>query len=407
MSLNANLGNALCKFSRPLVGSLDGLNLQPCIRCAASDKLINIYLVFPRSTFVKNDRSKSLCTFILSLSAIIASASVASAAEDDYIARAVSVSGKVLARGEGGGNVQMAFLKPGDKLYKGSIVNTGSNGAVKLLMTDRTILDLGPSSLFKMNDYQLKPGEVGDRKVDMSLDYGTVRASVNEKLTTSKAKFTIRTKAATMGVRGTEFVVNAAIPEKNAAGATIEPPKMSLTVMHGKVEVADAAAAANAPKIPVTPGLQFAKSGEGMGQVAQLGTADVAKIKAGAFQKDMTFMQAVSFDPSTSRANNESSSSSSNSGSGNKDSTAKGDSKTSSTASTDTSSSGSGNGKQTVADIGATIAANSASSTSQPTIGDLKLPGTFTPNVPAQRPIDQLNGRFVNLRVRVCPNGGC
>lgn len=323
-----------------------------------------------------NDQSTRFSLFLLALAFALAGGSFARAAEDDYIARAVSVSGKVLARGDADGGSQMTFLKPGDKLFKGSIVNTGSNGAAKLLMTDRTILDLGPSSLFKMNDYQLKKGEIGDRKVDLSLDYGTVRASVNEKLTTNKAKFTIRTKAATMGVRGTEFVVNAPIP---ATGAAIEPPKTSLTVMHGKVEVADPNAA-GASVIPVTPGLQFAKSGEGAGQVAQIGTAEVAKIKSDAFQKDMTFLQTVSFDPSSAKASGE------NGG-------AKGESK-------------GGNGSQTIAGIGATVESQ-AKDAPKPTVGDLKLPGTFTPEIPQSRPIDQLNGRFVNLRVRVCPNGGC
>lgn len=342
--------------------------------------------------------------FILTLASLGASyATTASAADEEYIARAVSVSGKVLARGEGSGNVQMTFLKPGDKLFKGAIVNTGSNGSVKLLMTDRTILDLGPSSLFKMNDYQMKKGEVGDRKVDMSLDYGTVRASVNEKLTTNKAKFTIRTKAATMGVRGTEFVVNAPIPVKDASGMAVEPPKMSLTVMHGKVDVADSAAGGGAV-VPVTPGLQFAKNGDSVGQVAQLGAGEVAKIKSDAFQKDMTFLQTVSFDPSTAKANNESAAAENRADGKRED---KGEGKGEGKGETKAEAPPSGGGaSQTLENIGSTIETNSKEAP-KPMIGDLKLPGTFTPEVPQIRPIDQLNGRLVNLKVRVCPNGGC
>lgn len=343
---------------------------------------------------MKNDGLMKVSTIAVAITLFLVSGDSAYAGEEDYIARAVSVSGKVLARGEGGGNVQMTFLKPGDKLYKGSIVNTGSNGAVKLLMTDRTILDLGPSSLFKMNDYQLTKGQTGDRNVDVSLDYGTVRASVNEKLTTNKAKFTIRTKVATMGVRGTEFVVNAPIPARDEKGNAAEPPKMSLTVMHGKVEVADPSAGAGSTPVAVTPGLQYAKSGSGIGQVAQLGTQDVAKIKNDAFQKDMTFMQAVSFDPSTSKSNSESS--------GNK-SEGKNEGKGDAKATAD----GGGGGKQTIENIGATVEAQ-AQTAPQPTVGDLQLPGTFAPGVPPPRPIDQLNGRMVNLHVRICPNaGGC
>jgi hypothetical protein len=306
-------------------------------------------------------------------------------AADDFVAQAVSVSGKVLVRGEGTGTVQMTFLKPGDKLYKGSILNTGSNGAVKLLMTDRTIVDLGPSSLFKVNDYALN--NVADRKVDVSLDYGQVRTSVNEKITSNKGKFTIRTKAATMGVRGTEFVVSAPF----SSSSSVAPPKTSLTVMHGKVEVANTSGPAAAP-MAVTPGMQFAKSGDGPGQVAQLNTQEVAQIKSDAFQKDMTFMQTVSFDASS----NESSSSSSSSQQSRGDQPADKAGEPPATG-----------GSQTLESI-ATNVESTAKDAPPPQISDLRLPGTFMPDVPLPRPIDQLNGRFVNLKVRIClPGQGC
>ncbi|MBC7386706.1 MAG: FecR domain-containing protein [Cryobacterium sp.] len=297
-------------------------------------------------------------------------------ADETYIARAVSVTGKVLVRADNTTGGQMNFLKPGDKLFKGSIVNTGSDGAVKLLMTDRTIIDLGASSLFKMNDYQLN--NVGDRKVDLSLDYGRIRASVNEKITSQKGKFTIRTKAATMGVRGTEFVVNSTMPspEKNAAG---EVPQTALTVMHGKVEVADLAQP-SAPPVAVTPGFQFAKMGEGAGSVSQLAPAQVALVKAAAFQKDMTFLQTVSFDPSPAKTRADGASK---------------DSPSSAPPATANS------GKQTLENISSNVE-NGAKDADKAPIADLKLPGTFNAGVPQVRPIDQLNGRVVNLRVRVC-----
>lgn len=324
---------------------------------------------------MKNDRKVFIFYFALSILTV-----PTAFAADDYIARAVSVSGKVLVRGEGTGT-QMTFLKAGDKLFKGTILNTGSSGAVKLLMTDRTILDLGPSSLFKVNEYQLQAGNTGDRKVDISLDYGTVRASVNEKISSDKGKFTIRTKAATMGVRGTEFVVNASIPEKNSAGKVTEPPKTSLTVMHGKVEVADVNRP-SAPPVAVTPGFQFAKAGDSPGAVEQLKPQEVALVKAEAFQKDMTFMQAVSFDADTGKDSNK----------GNSDRREAGSEKTA-----ETSPEG---GKQTLENIGMNVEIQSNDKTlEQPTIADLNLPGVFSSEIPQIRPIDQLNGRLVNLRV--------
>lgn len=330
-----------------------------------------------------NDRSSliTLLAFSISFGTLLASSSRAEVA--NFIARTVSVTGKVLVRVEGSGNVQMNFLKAGDKLYKGAIVNTGSNGAVKLLMTDRTILDLGPSTLFKMNDYQLGQN-VGDRTVDMSLDYGQVRASVNEKITSNKGKFTIRTKAATMGVRGTEFVVNSTVPASGIT-ANAQNSQTSVTVMHGKVEVADAAKPA-APPVAVTPGLQFAKSSSGVSTVSQLNPEQIAEVKAGAFQKDMTFLQAVSMDA--------------DSGKGNKENKQEGKSDT---KSADARGGGEaappqGGGKQTLENIGMTIESQSKTG-DQPKISDLNLPGVFTPGVPQTRPIDQLNGRLVNLKI--------
>lgn len=338
---------------------------------------------------MKNDRNFSALGFILSMALVSASAVEAA---DDFIARAVSVSGKVLVRGEGAGT-QMTFLKTGDKLFKGTILNTGSNGAVKLLMTDRTILDLGPSSLFKVNDYQVQAGNVGDRTVDMSLDYGSVRASVNEKISSNKGKFTIRTKAATMGVRGTEFVVNSALPVKNAAGVATEPPKTSITVMHGKVEVADAGKP-SAPPVAVTPGFQFAKSGDGPGAVAQLKPQEIAQVKADAFQKDMTFMQAVSFDADTGKNSNKD-------GDRKDGGSDKGSDKVSEKKGNSEEGSKQG-GKQTLENIGMNVETQSNDkSIEKPSIADLNLPGVFTPGIPQQRPIDQLNGRLVNLHVIV------
>jgi hypothetical protein len=163
--------------------------------------------------------------------------------------------------------------------------------------------------------------------------------------------------------------------------------------MHGKVEVADPSGPAAKP-MAVTPGMQFAKSGEGPGQVAQLNVSEVAQIKSDAFQKDMTFMQTVSFDATTSE---NSSSSSKQAQSGDQPA----DKATSSTGEAPPSGGG-----QTLENIALNV--ESTTKEAPPLITDLRLPGTFTPEVPQIRPIDQLNGRLVNLKVRVClPGQGC
>lgn len=112
----------------------------------------------------------------------------------------VSVLGKVLKRSENESKKYLKNIKPGDPIYSGDVINTSSNGGVKILLKDRTILDLGPSALFHVREFLLKRS--GDRDVELQLSYGALRTAVVKKVN-SKSKFRIRTPSATMGVRGT------------------------------------------------------------------------------------------------------------------------------------------------------------------------------------------------------------
>ena len=229
--------------------------------------------------------------------------------------KAVSMMGRVLIRNErqtGGARE----LKVGDAVVAGDVVNTRNDSTVKLLMTDKSILDLGPSTLFKVDEYSLRSG--GDRVVTLSMGYGKIRTAVNTPVG-AKGRFTIRTKAATMGVRGTEFLVaselgnhptNAPPPAADgipAADAAHEV-KTQITVIHGKVEVVDQGGKDKTP-ISLTPGKQLTTVANLVGetliartsrtptaQVVELTPqqlhAAVAEVKV----QDQTFKQAVVID---------------------------------------------------------------------------------------------------------------
>jgi len=289
------------------------------------------------------------------------------------IGSAVSVSGKVLMRNDSTTAAQMTFLKVGDQLEVGSIINTGSDGAVKLLMTDKTIVDLGPSSLFKVNEYQLKNGS--DRTVDVSVEYGKVRASVNQHLTGEKGKFTIRTKAATMGVRGTEFVILA--PMSSQGGQPAASEQTQLTVIKGRVDVATSASPNSAPT-EVLAGMQFFKPAEGQIQIVKLDPQQIQQVKQDAFQKDMTFLQAVSIDANSSRdsAQNEKSENGKKVASSN----------------------------QTLAAVATSVQVQTAAAATNPPISNMQFPGVFGA-AGTQPPAPQiLQGQPVNLNVRFNPN---
>jgi hypothetical protein len=159
------------------------------------------------------------------------------------VGKVVSMQGKVVARVEGtiAGLARLRYLKSGDPVYKKDLINTSSDGSVKILFNDESIMDVGPSSLFKVAQFD-SAADSKDRRVEMGLEYGKVRASVNQKLG-PRGKFILRTRAATMGVRGTEFYVMSDIlgtpggqpdPEQPKS----EPVKTQVVVTEGKVEVA-------------------------------------------------------------------------------------------------------------------------------------------------------------------------
>src|SRR4051812_10266182 len=80
----------------------------------------------------------------------------------DSAGRVVSVSGNAVVRADETGKgsprdcakgatcprerMNSLTLRPGDTLYEGDVINTASNGSVKMLLADRTIVDLGVSS---------------------------------------------------------------------------------------------------------------------------------------------------------------------------------------------------------------------------------------------------------------------
>lgn len=139
-------------------------------------------------------------------------------------------------------------LHPGDELKPGDQIQTGSPGSVKLLLTDRSIIDLGPSSKFKLNQYELKNGE--NRNVEMSLSQGRLRNSVQTPVK-KPGRFIIRTGAAIMGVRGTEFIVSAVPTDREL--------KTQVTVIHGTVEYTPQAGASGSmgPPIQLNEGRQL------------------------------------------------------------------------------------------------------------------------------------------------------
>ncbi|MBS1958178.1 MAG: FecR domain-containing protein [Bdellovibrionales bacterium] len=208
----------------------------------------------------------------------------------------VSVHGVVyvrqdVARGQAPASIQ---IKPGQNVFQADVINTGSDGAIKILLKDKSIIDLGPSSSFKIADFKVKDG--ANREVNLDMAFGRLRVAVTKKLK-GDGKFNVKTKAATMGVRGTEFVVKS---DLGFAGKGANAPKTDVTVLQGKVDVASAPTTSGAPSAPIqslTAGGRISTTlGSAPAPVIQLNNSQMQSVASIGKVADNTFAKAVTLE---------------------------------------------------------------------------------------------------------------
>ncbi|MBI2606960.1 MAG: FecR domain-containing protein [Deltaproteobacteria bacterium] len=192
------------------------------------------------------------------------------------------------------------ITKPGDAIANDDTIQTASGASAKVLFSDQSMIDVGSNSSFKVSDYALKAGE--DRTGTFSLLYGKIRSLITKKVG-PQGKVEYRAGGAVMGVRGTEFVVDA--PKIDAAAGEaggFSPP--SIVVVSGLVQVA---LLAGGPPIVLKPGdMVVAPLGPAPGAQPPAGGAPVAELQVtrvsgdqmqsivqGAKSEDRTFVAAV------------------------------------------------------------------------------------------------------------------
>ena len=126
------------------------------------------------------------------------------AAEDDHVALFKTVAGSVrVARGD-------AFVDaaPGTTLFATDRVVTGPNASAGLVFKDGTLVTVGAATEVHIRDYVFEPKE-SKYRFSMYLARGTAIYSSGKigKLAPESVK--VDTPSATVGVRGTRFIVTA------------------------------------------------------------------------------------------------------------------------------------------------------------------------------------------------------
>jgi hypothetical protein len=99
-------------------------------------------------------------------------------------------------------------LAPGVRVNQGDRIVTGSDGYLGITMRDDTLLTLGPHSVLSLDNYRFD-AKTHEGSFLASLTKGVLSVVTGLIARRSPEAFTVKTRVSTMGVRGTEFIVEA------------------------------------------------------------------------------------------------------------------------------------------------------------------------------------------------------
>jgi hypothetical protein len=155
-------------------------------------------------------------TTIATLSALAALGALGSSAAQGASGNFTFVTGEVsLTRANG---QRVAALR-GTEVNPGDSIVTGANGMAQLAMIDQARLSLRPNSQFRIEGYQ-RTAESTEGAV-LNLLRGTLRTFTGLIAATNREKFVMKTRVATVGIRGSGNILYACSTTQNDCDASI------------------------------------------------------------------------------------------------------------------------------------------------------------------------------------------
>lgn len=121
----------------------------------------------------------------------------------------------------------MVEAKEGARLQERDFIKTQAKSFARLVMVDDSIYFIGPDSEFNIANFKFK--DKTDRKMVLDLIKGQIRGKIKHKA--REGDINLKTRLITMGVRGTEFLVN----QNNENGFEIS----EVALLEGNVELVD------------------------------------------------------------------------------------------------------------------------------------------------------------------------
>ena len=96
----------------------------------------------------------------------------------------------------------------GDHVFRSDIITTASNSAVGITFHDNSLMALGPDSRLSLDQFQFNT-TTHEGQFEAALQKGTLAVKSGQIVRQTPGAMRIRTPAAMLGVRGTQFVVRA------------------------------------------------------------------------------------------------------------------------------------------------------------------------------------------------------
>jgi hypothetical protein len=175
----------------------------------------------------------------------------------DVVARVVKATGEAWVVT---GNQNKKKLADNDSVEENAVVSTGKDSTVSLLLNDHSLIKVGAGSRLEMA-FTAKASE----QVDVKLTEGVLKSIIKKRLDKKARWFRVHTPAATMGVRGTEFVTEVTAVPATDGGNGSQGLREQVLVTRGTVEVTD-----NSGK-----SLSLVQSGMGVEFTVSLGASGV------------------------------------------------------------------------------------------------------------------------------------
>lgn len=121
-------------------------------------------------------------------------------------------------------------LRGGDAIDVGQTLVTGPNGHIHLKMQDGAFVSVRPQSRFKIEQYHYDAQAPANNRIKFVLEEGIARSITGRGGAAARSNYRLNTPLAAIGIRGTDFVVQAAA---DATRVTVQSGAISFTPLAG------------------------------------------------------------------------------------------------------------------------------------------------------------------------------